>query len=333
LPIAEPERVVHELAQADLIATAVRPENLPYVAPVIAAGLQRRRRPVNVLAFENLANAGLRVRHLVGNHLASDAVLAAHGFGGVLVSRTVTQCLIDPDGATPLIFVGDPPASFVVEGAQLCQPLPPIEGMIVTDNYPAWIQRKLYTYSAGHATTAYLGYLQGYRYIHTAIRDGDIRAAVLAAMAEGQRGLAVRYGSELAGSERDLLDILARFENVALADPIVRVGCDPCRKLGPHDRLVGAASLAEAAGMQPCTLARAAAAALCFHHPADPSAVRLQHLLQTAGLHATLQHISGLDSKRGVGRLVAESWRQIPRGLRQGNTFSSPERRMWASCL
>src|SRR3712207_3537598 len=33
LPMAEPDRVVHELAEADLIATAVRPENLPYIAP------------------------------------------------------------------------------------------------------------------------------------------------------------------------------------------------------------------------------------------------------------------------------------------------------------
>ena len=32
--------------------------------------------------------------------------------------------------------------------------------MIAVDNYGAWILRKLYVFSAGHATTAYLGALK-----------------------------------------------------------------------------------------------------------------------------------------------------------------------------
>ncbi|MFQ5911666.1 MAG: hypothetical protein ACE5JS_00605 [Nitrospinota bacterium] len=56
--------------------------------------------------------------------------------------------------------------------------------MIVAGDYAAWIRRKLYTFSAGHATCAYLGYLKVYHYSHTAIRDPEIQTALLTAMTE-----------------------------------------------------------------------------------------------------------------------------------------------------
>ena len=190
---AEPDRVAEEIAEAGLIVTAVGAGNLPQVAPLIAAGLCQRRAPANVLAFENLANAGPYLRHLIADHLPADFSLAAHGFSGALIDRVVSRRLGNPGRDEPLTFVGDPPATFVVDGQSLRQPLPPIEGMIVADDYTAWIRRKLYTFSAGHAACAYLGYLKGYHYIHSAIRDPEIRNTVVRAMVEGQGGLAARY--------------------------------------------------------------------------------------------------------------------------------------------
>src|SRR5204863_138892 len=84
--------------------------------------------------------------------------------------------------------------------------------------------KKLYTFCAGHAAAAYFGALKGYRYVHSAIRDPEIRSAVLSAMEEGQRGLEQRYGPELAGDGAELEAIIARFENAALTDPVSRGG-------------------------------------------------------------------------------------------------------------
>lgn len=329
---AEQDRVAEEMAEAELIATAVGASNLPAVAPLIAAGLRRRRLPVNVLAFENLANAGSYLRDLVASHLPVDFPLAEHGFSGALVSRAVTHRLRDPTGDQSLIFIGDPPATFIVDGSCLRPPLPVMEGMTVTDDYAAWVRRKLYTFSAGHATCAYLGYLKGYHYIHTAIRDPEIRAAVLKAMAEGQRGLAARYGPDVAGDESDLLQIIARFENAALNDPIVRVGRDPRRKLDAEDRLVGAARLAEEAGVRPEKLALAAAAALFFYNPADPSSLELQQEIKAAGLGPALRQICELDPNRGVGRYIADIWSQLVNGWQRGNILLSLDQLMWACC-
>jgi mannitol-1-phosphate 5-dehydrogenase len=339
----EPDKVAKEISQANLIVTAAGVSNLSEVAPLIAAGLQSRTgalrhgvgdttgsAPVNILAFENLSDAGPLLRNLVANHLPVDFPLAKHGFSGTLVERAVTQQLGDPTEDELLTFVGDPPATFVVDGPSLCQPLPTIAGMIVANNYIAWIERKLYIFSAGHATCAYLGYLKGYRYIHTAIRDPEIRAAVLAAMSEGQHGLAARYGQEIAGDENYLQEIISRFENAALNDPITRVGRNPRRKLGANDRLVGAGRLAEKAGVIPEKLALAAAAALYFHNPADPSASDIQDEIEVTGIGKTLHHICGLDSRRGLGRFVADGWTRLSEGWQRGNLLLKLDQMMWA---
>lgn len=304
------QQVTAAIAQADLIVTAVGAGNLSAVAPLIATGLQERHTAVNILAFENHANADSHLRTFIAQQMPAAHSLDEHGCAGVLVSRVVTERKGSPLRDEPLTFIGDPPATFVVDGTNLGPPLPDLRGMKVTDQYSAWTQRKLYTYSAGHATAAYLGYLKGYHYIHTAIRDPEIRAAVFAAMVEGQRGLAACYGSAIAGTEQDLLDILARFDNAALNDPIQRVGRDPRRKLGAHDRLAGAARLALTAGTRPDTLALAMAAALHFDEPTDPLAGDLQQEIQYRGTNQILRQVSELDPNQGIGRSVSEAWTQ-----------------------
>lgn len=327
--MADSDAAVRELANADLIVTAVGAGSLPSIAPLLAEGLRQRSTPVNVFAFENLGDAGPCLRRLVGGHLQSGFPLDLHGFSGSVVSRAVTQRLGSTAGSEPLVFVGDPTSEFAVSGPDLRPPLPEIEGMIVADDLAAWMKRKLYIFSAGHATCAYLGFLKGYHYIHTAIRDPEVHAAVLAAMREGQRGIAALYGPEFAGNEDELLRIVARFKNATLCDSVSRVGRDPARKLASEDRLVGAAQLAHQAGIRPQQLGLAAAAA-CYFDPEDPSAARLQSEIEIAGLGAALRHVSGLDPSRGLGRLVQYYWVRLARGWQKDNVLLSLDRLLWA---
>jgi len=252
------------LETADLVATAVGASRLPQVAPAIAAGLRRARRPTSVIAFENLIDAGPALSSLVAKDLPAGFPLGQHGFSGAVVTRAVSRRLGDLHSLAPLTFIGDPPGTFYVHGPSLPEGLPAVPGLVQVENFEACFNRKLYTFSAGHATTAYLGYVKGYRYIHAAIRDPEIRAAAHDAMREGQCGLAARYGPALAGDERDLDAIVRRFENPALSDPVDRVARDPVRKLGSSERLAGAARLAAVGGIVPVALPMAAAAALCF---------------------------------------------------------------------
>jgi mannitol-1-phosphate 5-dehydrogenase len=295
---------------------------------LIARGLAFRNRPSNVIAFENMPRAGSCLQRLVTSLMPAGMDADVHGFSGAVISRMVTRREGDPAAATPLTFIGDEVEDFIVDRTTLRTPMPQIQGMKPVDNYQAWGLRKLYTFSAGHATAAYLGWLKGYRYIHTAIRDGEIRQAVLTAMQEGQRGLAAKFGKEFCGGEGELRGIVARFENAAINDPIVRVARDPHRKLGADERLVGAARLAEAAGVVPRQLALVTAAALCFSNLAngEPCTACFEH----SEAAQALNEICGLDAAHGFGRTVVKSWAQLAPSLLHGNFLLSLNQRMWA---
>ena len=334
--VTDTDRVVGELAGAELVVTCLRPHSLPRVAPLIADALRCTAGHVNVLTLENSFDAGAVLRAMVASYLPSDWPLDTHGFSGALAARVVSRRLGDPATDEPLTFVADPPAGCVVDRGALRGALPEVEGIVATDHFGAAVRQKLYTFSAGHAVTAYLGFLKGYRYVHTAIRDTEIRAAVTGAMMEGKEGLRSRYGTGVVEVESDPIRILARFDNAALDDSILRVGRDPRRKLGPMDRLVGAAMLAEEAGFSPEQLALAAAAALCFEDPGDPASTGLQVELQRGGVHEVLKRISRLDPSRGFGRNVAGLWARLRAGHGSGskggngNHLLSLERLVWA---
>ena len=316
------------LTRADLIVTAVCSQNLPAIAPLIAQALSRRETPANVIAFENMPSVGECLRRLVSSEMTQPWQVDRHGFSGAVISRMVTRRVGHPAQQTPLMFVGESVEEFIVDRTALRAPLPKIRGMKLVDEYQPCVLHKLYTFSAGHATAAYLGWLKGYHYIHTAIHDPEIRKAVFNAMAEGQRGLAAKFGQEFACSRAELEAIITRFENANLNDPIVRVARDPHRKLAADERLVGAGRLAEAAGVMPQQLALVAAAALCFSHSGNgqPCTACFEQSQTTEALN----EICGLDAAHGFGRIVAKSWAQLAPSLLPGNLLLSLRQRLWA---
>lgn len=323
----DPEGLAEAVMAADVIATAVGCPSLPAAGALLADGLRRRTTPVNVLAFENLGNGGTCLRHFVA---ACGGAGVGHGFSAALVSRVVAQRLGDPRADEPLVFVGDPTSEFMVDARSLVPPAPALHGMKAVQDWDAWVQRKLFTFSAGHATAAYLGFLKGYHYIHTAVRDPEIREEVLHAMREGQKGLLARFGPEVAGSDEDLAAIVARFENAALNDSIDRVGRDPLRKLSLEDRIVGPARLAQAAGVKPGHLMLAAAAAMLYCNPGDPSAVAMQRELQQGGPGEALDKISGFHADTTLGRSVVRAYCKLAEGRPPDGKLLSLDRFFWA---
>lgn len=284
------------IAASDVVCIAVGADNIPAIADQLAAGLGAASRPVNVIAFENREDAADVLRTELTARLGEDA--NRHGMTGTVIARAVAQRVID-DG---VLVVGDRPEEFYVDAAALTEPKPRIRGMVEVDNFRAYYRRKLYRYSAGHATAAYLGKIKGYRYLHAAVMDPEIAVAVLNAMDEGRRGLKARYGAEVAGTHDELLDILARFRNAALGDTVARVGRDPRRKLRRSERLIGAARLAAKADVLPVYLTAAAAAAL----ESDPDIASSPECMRNC-----IADITGLSTKHVVTRLIARAWADL----------------------
>ncbi|MGQ0467076.1 MAG: 2-dehydropantoate 2-reductase N-terminal domain-containing protein [Sporichthyaceae bacterium] len=321
------------IGKADVVCVAVGVEALAAIAPVLARGLARNPRPVNVIACENAEDAGDRLRAAVAA-LLGEAETARHGFSGAVVGRVVAHRLHGPDLHTPIELVGEPSGEFVVDANALRDPLPNVEGMHARTDFVAAFRSKLYGYSAGHATAAYLGHLKGYRYLHAAIRDPEVAAGTLAAMREGQDALRAAYGPSFAGTEADLDAIMARFGNAALADTVARIGRDTRRKLAPTDRLVGAARVLEGTGAPAHALATAAAAALCFGCAEHPPLARPcpgdvpQATLERVG--ALLAAVCQLPAGDDLARRIQDQWSALAGGGEDGNLLLSLQDPVWS---
>mgnify|MGYP000928114993 CR=1 FL=1 len=81
-----------------------------------------------------------------------------------------------------------------------------------------------------------------------------------------------------------------------ITDTILRLGRDPLRKLGPGDRLVGAAVNALAQGVTPVHLVTGIAAGLRFAHAGDPVAQALQARIATEGIEQVASEVTGFDA-------------------------------------
>jgi mannitol-1-phosphate 5-dehydrogenase len=138
------------------------------------------------------------------------------------------------------------------------------------------------------------------------LEDPWVRQRVDQALDEAGRALVAEHGLEAHALREHTLDLLARFGNRALGDPVSRLARDPLRKLAPDDRLVGAARLAEKHAIRPAGLAWGIAAALAYAALDDPDAVELQARLARDGLAATLRDVCGIQESEPLAGLVAE---------------------------
>lgn len=300
--------VTRRIAGAALVVVSVGSSQLPDAAATIAPGLAAHRGSVNVLAVGNQADTGSRLRELVTTH--APGAVEHHGYAGVLVDRVVTTRRDDAtDAADPVRYVAEARINAAVEAGALRAALPRVAGLRPVENYGAHVQRKLYVFSAGHAAAAYLGALRGHRLVSRAVDDPEVRAGVLAAMAEGQAGLATRYGRGFAGGASRRFAELARFRQAALADTVDRVGRDPLRKLGPDDRILGPALLAAEAGILPVSLPVVAAAALWFGSE-NPI---LSRRLHRDGVPVVLERSAGLPASSPLTGLVTRAFSLLHR--------------------
>lgn len=318
------EAVAEALAQADLASTAVGVKVLPHVAPAVAAGVAKRfqdidAQPLNIIVCENLIDAEPFMRKEVRKHLDPafyDVLDAKVGFVEASIGRMVPVMTAEVKAEDPLLVCVEEYCELPVDANGFKGPIPMLEHMKPYPNFGAYIERKLFVHNAGHAATAYLGYLRGHEYIWQAISDEVVRREADAAMAETRAGLAAKHGLDPKTLEAHWLDLIRRFHNKALGDQVARVANDPIRKLGPNDRLIGAARMCLEQRVEPVHVAFAAAAAIRYDYPADPAAQKVQDILRREGVEGVLEKICQVSAdsplirlvKDGLKRLDCEGW-------------------------
>jgi len=310
---ANSDDVINQIIKADIITTAVGPQVLAKIAATIAKGLQLRfeqgnHTPVNIIACENMVRGTSQLKQAVLAELPQQyhELLEQYvGFVDSAVDRIVPPAAANDED--PLAVTVESFSEWIVDKNQFKGTIPPVEGMELTDNLLAYVERKLFTLNTGHIVTAYLGKLAGYKTIREAIADEAIQSTVRQAMQQSGEVLVNRYGFDRALHHAYIEKILTRFANPYLVDEIDRVGRQPLRKLGAEDRLIKPLLGTLEYGLPNDALLKGIAAALHYQNADDPQAVELQGWIQQDGVKSALLCATGLSADEPcVSAIVAE---------------------------
>jgi mannitol-1-phosphate 5-dehydrogenase len=298
--------VIDEIATADVVTTAVGPNILRFVAPVIAKALARRdasRAPLAVMACENAINATDLLRNSVVDSIEDPTHLRRAVFANTAVDRIVPG---QPEGAGLDVTV-EAFFEWAVESAPFGGDVPVIPEAHFVDDLAPYIERKLFTVNTGHATTAYHGFRAGAGSIAEAIGMPAVIAEVRAVLAETKQLLVAKHDFAPEVQQEYIETNLLRFANEELTDTVERVGRQPLRKLSRNERFVSpAAELAER-GFSPDALVRAMGAALHFDVADDPQSVEMLGLLESLSPHGFVLQVTGLEPSHALfGPVLAE---------------------------
>lgn len=290
--------LMREIAAADIVTTAVGPTVLKFVAPTIAAALQRRdpgRPRLAVMACENAINATDVLAGHIREHCSADEWSAIAGravFANTAVDRIVPAQ--SPDAGLDVTV--ETYFEWAIESPPFGDSAPGIPDATWVPDLAPYIERKLFTVNTGHATTAYHGRVRGIEKLSDALDDQQVRAAVQGVLAETKALLVAKHDFSEDAQQAYVDKILTRFANPFLPDTTARVGRQPLRKLSRQERLIGpAAELAER-GITPQHLLATVDAALRFDVPEDPESVELQQLLRTLSPEQATERITGLTN-------------------------------------
>ena len=303
-----------EIAQAQVVTTAVGLGILPRIAGALAAGVAERQAQgvteyLNVIACENGLRASSQLKDHVYSHLTDEQKVYADeyvAFPDCSVDRIVPPIKSE----NPIDVVVEKFYEWNVERASIKGDLQ-MEGMNLADNLIAYIERKLFTLNTGHAITAYLGKLKGLSTIADSIADEEIYTIVKAAMQESGEGLVAKYGFDHDAHFAYIDKIIGRFRNPHLQDDVTRVGREPLRKLSANDRLIKPTMTAIEHGFATPNLVLGIGAALHYNNPEDPQSVQLQQAIAEVGVAKAFEQFSGVpaDSELAAQVLAAyDSW-------------------------
>ncbi len=291
--------VSDRIAEADLVMTAVFAQNLPDVAQTLSLAVAAcrhvgRTHPLHCVACENMKGSSTVLKHHVLTHLGeSDAEYCRDMF-------TFPDCMINrvvvPDGGDPLHVETEIYCEWTADRNALKGEPPEDVGFIEwVTNQSARLDRKLMVYNGSHAACAYFGRRQGHTWLDEAVRDPAVERELKGTLDQLAAVVQRRHGFDQESVDAYKRDFWGRVRNARLRDEVARVGRQPRRKLGRHERLIAPAKWAYELGLPRDHILRAIAAALEYRHPGDLQSQELAEQLEHDGLRRTLLDVTGLE--------------------------------------
>lgn len=306
--INQEEKVVEEIANAEILTTSVRVENLKWIAPVIAKGLLKRLEnqidPINILAFENAYKASDILRDLIlekDTQVTEEVLEKTARFANTITDRGVM--LIEEDGKS-VVQVGEDFEAAVEQTALFDPESKPIKDAAYTKNIDLVIDRKLFIINGGHCYCGYLSNIKGYTEIQEGFADEEIYNTVREEMREVASMLSKKYDLEF----KELADYvefaLNRYVEAKYVDMVTRVSRNPIRKLGAKDRLVSPGLQAEAMGLPYDNIAKAIAAPFFFDNQDDEESQTIQRFIKENGIEKAITEYTTIQPDTGLYKAV-----------------------------
>lgn len=304
-----PDEVIKAIASADIITTAIGPNILPFIAELIAKGIEARKAagnntPIDVLACENMIGGSQYLYQEVKKYLSADGLVFAEqcvGFPNAAVDRIVPAQTHED----PLFVVVEPFNEWVVETSRMKNPTFKLTGVHYEKDLEPFIERKLFSVNSGHATSAYTGAFYGAKTILEALKDDRVKAQVEAVLGEIRSLLIAKWNFD----EQALIDyhkiIISRFENPFIVDDVNRVARTPIRKLGYDERFIRPIRELKERQLSYQNLLKTIAFVFNYNDSNDEQSVQLQELLATKPLPEVVADVTGLTDQDLISEIVS----------------------------
>ena len=304
-----PQAVVEAVAEADLVTTAIGPNILPFIAELIAQGIEKRRendnkQPLDVIACENMIGGSSFLWEEVQKYLSSDDLAFAKdhiGFPNAAVDRIVPAQIHED----PLFVVVEPFSEWVVETAAMKNPDLKLSAVHYEENLEPFIERKLFSVNSGHATTAYTGAYFGAKTVLETLQNQQVKEQVKAVLGEIRQLLIAKweFKEEELKAYHDI--IISRFENPYIVDDVARVARTPIRKLGYDERFIRPIRELRERQLSYDNLLKTVAYVFQYKDETDEQSVQLQKLLQEKPLEDVIKEVTGLTDEALVKEVAA----------------------------
>lgn len=309
--------IIEKIKEAEIITTAVGPNVLKLIAKTLADGIEARKKAginsyLNIIACENMINGTTFLKEEIEKYLSKETIdeymNTFIGFPNSAVDRIVPPM----DEKNNILDVKvEEFREWIVQQAAFKGEIPKIEGMELTNNLMAFVERKLFTLNTGHAITAYLGMLNGHNTVKESIENPEVRNIVINAMKESGNVLIKRYNFEKEIHEKYINKILTRFENPYLKDEVFRVGREPLRKLSFNDRLIKPLRGTIDYELKNENLIKGIAAAMKYQNSNDPQALELNSFINDLGVKEAFRKVSGLNINHDLENKILDQYNTL----------------------
>lgn len=309
--------IIEKIKEAEIITTAVGPNILKLIAKTLADGIEARKKAginsyLNIIACENMINGTTFLKEEIEKYLSKETIdeymNTFIGFPNSAVDRIVPPM----DEKNNILDVKvEEFREWIVQQAAFKGEIPKIEGMELTNNLMAFVERKLFTLNTGHAITAYLGMLNGHNTVKESIENPEVRNIVINAMKESGNVLIKRYNFEKEIHEKYINKILTRFENPYLKDEVFRVGREPLRKLSFNDRLIKPLRGTIDYELKNENLIKGIAAAMKYQNSNDPQALELNSFINDLGVKEAFRKVSGLNINHDLENKILDQYNTL----------------------